>query len=206
MEMVERLKLLKQFCYESVCRGKRMKAPQNGPDGRSDDLLVAEKEPEVFIGMYPRRKNGREREATRVAPSILFIPGTSLAERYREKRWDKYQNVKRQREMSAELNAQFLFTMYDPGLRIGETIADNTEDAILSLVDWMMEWQRTLIGNKGRIAGTDLFVYDDSTVWSLLSNDESLDDRRPYYFGVVQASFGHYSNKTTDPELESILG
>lgn len=216
MDYTERLLALKEFVYETVCKGKQFKTQGFNERGGADDYKVEYKEPEVFIGLYPRNKNRNSNERndpSRVAPSVLIIPRLNYSGKFKEARFDNYEGINRSKEIAGVFSVQFLFCMYDTGKRNADTsitrkaedIEDNTEQAVLNLIGWIEELSKQIMG-LSQIPNTDLFVYKDSVCWSTLNSDDSVADHRPLYYGYLTVSFGHKTNKVNDKKIEELLG
>lgn len=212
MKSAERLEAIKQFTYDKVCKGKSLKTPilNKGLTRNDSDFKVKYTEPKVYVGLYPQKaENGEE---SKIAPSILILPGTSYSGKFKEKRFERYNNLHRQPDLMGELSVQWVFCVYDPGIRKKEydgdikreDIGENTEAAIYTLTDWMDELQAYIMGQE-IIEGTDLYVLYDSVRWSLLNSEGSVEDRRPYYYGVVEAIYGTAVNRKENTSVNKLL-
>lgn len=214
MKSAERLEAIKNFTYENVCKGRSLKMPvfEKALQRNDEPFKVAYTEPKVYIGLYPQKQGNTPKLESKMAPSILIVPGTSYAGRFKEQRFDQYKNLRRQPDLMAELSVQWIFCIYDPGKRVKEyageakreDIKDNTEQAIFTLTDWMDELQAYLMGIE-IVDGTDLYIMQDSVRWGILSSEGSVEDLRPYYFGMVEAIFGTYVNRKENQRINNLL-
>ncbi len=201
----ERLLALQRWVYENVCVGRTLKT--RGPDDKTSVYA----EPRCFIAFYPMRSLQGQVEYS-IAPSITMVPGLSRTKQVQEQRFDRYNGIHRTPDMGATLNVQFVFTVYDPGLIDGDVQAYDPEnegtpppdDGFTALTTWMDDLQRKLLGVT-QLPGTDLFVWNQSMDWAPLTEQESVRDMRPLYYGMVNCEFGCYANKSPNEELERIL-
>lgn len=117
MRTSERMRKLKEWTEENLCRGRTMKIP-----GKNMDIAdIVWGEPRCYIGWAPSRldQTGTLREdPDSVVPSILIMPNQSYAKYMEEKRFDRYDNVHRPPDMGAHLSVTFLFSVYEPGVRL----------------------------------------------------------------------------------------
>lgn len=117
MRTSERMRKLKEWAEKELCTGRLMKAPGEGMN--IADIVWTE--PRCYIGFAPSRldKTGTLREdPDSIVPSILIMPNQSYAKYMEEKRFDRYDNVHRPPDMGAHLAVTFLFSIYEPGIRL----------------------------------------------------------------------------------------
>ena len=61
-----------------------------------------------------------------------------------------------------------------------------------------------LLGQK-MIPHTDLFLDEATTTYSLYTDQSYVVDRRPIYYGFVNATFGCYAEEGQNPAIENYL-
>lgn len=204
MRISERLNGLKSWTYESVCKGKSMKAPA----GDRDFTKIVYQEPAVYLGWAPARVETTD-EIASVVPSIIIMPNQAHAKYMKEKRFDRYNGVHRPQELGANLSVNVLFSVFEPGIRlpgfqrsVGEggqgadmsKLMDGTEEGLRTLLDWMDDYVSLLLGQR-MIPETDLFVDEESVMYSLYTDQSYVTDRRPIYYGFVTATFDCYAEE-----------
>ena len=218
MRFSERLIGLKNWTYLELCKDREMKAPAE----KMDIGVIHTQEPTVHLAWAPARvdKAGNLQEIPlSTVPGILVMPNQAYAKYMEEKRFDRYNNIHRPKEMGQHLAVTILFSVYEPGIRlpgfvdsIGEKgagldtslILDGTEQGLLTLVNWMDDCMGKLLGQK-MIPKTDLFVDEETVTYSLYTDQNYVVDRRPLYYGFVNVIFGCYANEDVNPEIEQYL-
>ena len=218
MRFTERLTGLKNWAYKELCEGRTMKAPAENMDIGT----IRRQEPTVFLAWAPSRmdKAGNLKEIPlSTVPGILILPNQTYAKYMEEKRFDRYNNVHRPQEMGQHLAVSILFSVYEPGIRlpgfvdsVGEKgtgldptlILDGTEQGLLTLMNWMDDCMGKLLGQK-MIPKTDLFVQEDTVMYSLYTDQSFVVDRRPIYYGFVNVVFGCHANEDYNPDIEKLL-
>lgn len=218
MRFTERLVGLKEWTYKELCKGREMKAPaENMNIG-----VIKKQEPTVYLAWAPSRidaaGNVTELPISTV-PGIIIMPNQTYAAYMEEKRFDRYNNVHRPQEMGQHLAVSILFSVYEPGIRlpgfadsVGEKgagldtslILEGTEQGLFTLMNWMDDCMEKLLGQK-MIPKTDLFVQEDTVTYSLYTDQNYVVDRRPLYYGFVNAVFGCYVNAEHNPDIEKLL-
>lgn len=211
MTTSQRLKSLKSWVYKECCMGKRMKAP--GEDNRLTDILRAE--PKAYVGWAPARADltgEMDPDAPSVCPSILIGLAPSKSRDMEEKRFDRYNSIHRPKEMGATLNVSMLLCVYEPGDRLPgfrenptpELLVEATEQGFFALMDWIDELCGKLLAAKN-IPGTDLFLWENTLAYSPYLEMNMLVDKRPFYYGFVNCSFGHYSDEAPNGTVKQLL-
>ena len=71
-------------------------------------------------------------------------------------------------------------------------------------MNWMDDCMYKLLGTK-MIPKTDLFVDEETVTYSLYTDQNYVVDRRPLYYGFVNAVFNCYANEAPNPEIEELL-
>ncbi len=218
MRFTERFRGLKEWTYHILCEGREMKAPaQNG-----DIAVINRQEPKVYLGWAPSMldQTGQIRQdVSMVVPSITIMPTQSLGKYTEEKRFDRYNGIHRPQEMGQHLGVQFLFSIYEPGVRLPgfvhsagekgqdldlELITEGTEQGFMTLMNWIDDGMEALVGTR-IIPGTDMYVDDESLTYSLYTDQNYVVDRRPVYYGFITCTFGCYAEPGQHPELERYL-
>lgn len=207
-----RLKGLKKWCYENLCRGREMKAPAE----RMDMTKIVRREPQVWLAWAPSRldRTGMTNEdmlqaAVSTCPGIIIMPNQAAIKYVEDRRFDQYKNVHRPKELGQHLSVNILFSVYEPGIRLpgfidsaGENgrgadmslIREGTEEGLFTLLDWMDECRDKLLGARG-IPQTDLFLEEEVMTYSLYTDQAYVVDRRPLYYGFINASFNCYADE-----------
>lgn len=214
----ERLKGLKAWTASTLCAGREMKAP----GARRDISEIVRAEPKCYLGWAPSRmtRDGiLHAEAETVCPGILIMPNQAYAKLLEEKRFDRYSNIHRPQELGGQLNVCMLFSVYEPGERlegfavsVGEKgagadmslLLEGTEQGLLTLLDWMDECKAALLGAKS-IPGTDLAVVEETITYSLLTDQSYIVDRRPIYYGFINAGFTCYAEEKPNEDFLKLL-
>lgn len=207
-----RLKGLQAWVHENLCAGRMLKAPAE--DG--DITKIVRQEPQVYIGWNPRRpdKTGSfTKEAHNVCPGILIMPSGGHIRDMEEKRFDRYNGIHRPQDLGQTFGASILFSIYEPGVRLPgfvnnprdlSLIREGTEEGLFTLTDWMDDCIRGLLGAKF-IPGTDLFLNEAETVYSLYTDQNYIVDKRPIFYGFINAEFGCYADEGSNSSLEKFL-
>lgn len=216
MRTTERLRALKTWLQKELCEGREMKTPaENG-----DITKILRQEPQVYLGWQPTRpdETGMLRiDPYNVCPGILVMPNTSYAKHVEEKRFDQRNNIHRPQELGQTLAVSILFSVYEPGVRLegfaekaesGEGIdmtlfKEGTEEGLMVLVNWMDDCIEKLLGVKS-IPDSDLFLDEATLVYSLYTDQGYTVDKRPIYYGFVNATFNCYANEINN-NLEAYL-
>ena len=110
MRFTERFRNLKAWTISELCEGRRMKAP-----GENMDITdIQWRDPSCYIGWAPARMdragNLREIPAATV-PGIIIMPNQQYAKYMEEKRFDRYNNIHRTKELGQRLGITFLFSV-----------------------------------------------------------------------------------------------
>lgn len=217
MRTYERLHKMKDWFKSELCAGRMLKAPvpTNGPTYGPDITNFTRTEPRVFIAYQPMRPNEPGRVDTgdpySVCPAITIMPVPSPVRYVPEKRFDRYQKVHRPQQMGKSLTVQILFSVYEPGTRLpgfAEALEANRQDAmtlfedgteagIQSLFDWMDDCEELLLRER-KVPGTDLVLEDDNLTYSMNTDQSYVVDRRPLYYGFINAEFKGYADAGND--------
>ena len=220
MRTRERLTKLKDWTVRELCQGKQLKAP--GPGMNIAEVSL--KEPNCYLAWAPARmdQSGRLNYGTlpeSIIPGIIIMPNLSAVKNMEEKRFDRYSNIHRPQELGQTLNVNMLFCVYEPGIRMpgfSESVGANgdgldlgllregTEEGLFTLLDWMDDCKEKLLGVK-LIPGTDLFLDEASMTYSLYTDQSYVQDRRPIYYGFINATFGCYAEERVNPEFMELL-
>ena len=206
------MKGLQSWLTTNLCEGRSMKAP--APD--MDIAKIVRAEPKVYIGWYPRRPDqtlARSEAPINVCPGILIMPNASKVRDMEEKRFDRYNGVHRPRELGQTLSVSMLFSVYEQGIRkpgfIQDTsrmdlIEEGTEEGLFTLTDWMDECIMKLLGTQ-LIPNTDLYLNDTNSVYSLYTDQSYVVDRRPIFYGFINAEFGCYAEDGLNSNINKML-
>lgn len=190
----ERLAALKEWVYKAVCEGRAMKTP-----GKTDEEF-SYVEPRVFLNLYPQYGE----TPTSVAPSILILLMPSDGKQVLEQRFDRYSGIKRPGEMAKTLSIGFVFCTYDPGDMSNGEFHEAGDEGTFQLTDWMDELMRALLGVK-QLPGTDLYLWESTLRYELMSMQEDVADRRPLYYGCVSCEFGAHADEKPNQRLKEML-
>ena len=221
MRTRKRLLALKQWTYDTVCKGRVMKSPGRDDDGNEDITVIASQEPQVFLGWQPTRPDvsGMLRiDPLNVCPGILIAPSIGNVKYTEEKRLDRYNGVHRPEALGQWLNVSVLFSVYEPGIRLpgfaesanSETgldmskLMEGTEQGLFTLMDWMDDFTAALISEK-TIPGSDLMVDEMSLTYSPYMESGFIVDKRPLYYGFVNAKFQCYSHENNNSNINELL-
>ena len=218
MRFTERLQGLKNWTIEELCKGRIMKAPAEN----MDISVIKRQEPTCYLAWAPSRldKTGIPKEIPlSTVPGILIMPNQAYAKYMEEKRFDRYNGIHRPQEMGQNLAVSILFSVYEPGIRlpgfigsVGEKgqgldttlILEGTEQGLFTLMNWMDDCMDKLLSTK-IIPKTDLFLQDETVTYSLYTDQSYVVDRRPIYYGFVNAVFNCYADDGINPEIEKLL-
>lgn len=218
MRFSERFRGLKKWVYSELCQGREMKAPAEN----MDIGVIKRQEPTCYLAWAPTRVDnmGQIKEIPfSTVPGVLIMPNQAYAKYMEEKRFDRYNNVHRPHEMGQHVAVSILFSVYEPGIRlpgfiesVGENgkgldkslILEGTEEGFFTLMNWMDDCMDKLLGQK-MIPKTDMFVQEDTVTYSLYTDQEYVVDRRPIYYGFVNAVFSCYAEEAHNPEIENLL-
>lgn len=217
MRTTERLRAIKQWAYENLCKGREMKAP--APNG--DITKIVRQEPKVYLGWSPTRadKTGLAGDCPlTVYPGILIMPGAAYAKYVEEKRFDRNNGVNRAQELGQGLSVNILFGVYEPGIRLPgfiesanhpngldmSRIMEGTEEGLFTLVDWMDDCISGLLAAKF-IPHSDLFLDEASMIYSLYTDQSYVVDKRPLFYGFVNAKFNCYADDRNNSGIEQYL-
>lgn len=218
MRMTERLRAFKDFVQKELCDGREMKAPAEG----YDITKIARQEPRCYLGWQPTRPDesgNYEIDPTSVAPGILIMPGVSYAMNPEEKQFDQYRGIHRPADLGQTMTVNMLFSIYEPGIRLPGFIdsadehgmgldmslfKEGTEEGLMTLYDWMDDCVQKLLGMKF-IPNSDLFLKQTTLTTQLFSDQNYVADKRPIYYGFVQAEFWCYADRGTYDEVDKLL-
>lgn len=215
MRTHERLSKLKSWLERELCAGREYKSPVPVP-GKTGiygpeitDFTMAA--PRVFLAYQPSRPDEPGRFSSQdpysVCPSITVMPCPSYARFVKEQRFDRYNNIHRPQEMGQALTVQLLFSIYEPGIRLpgfadgiedGDAdmslIKDGSEAGLFTLTDWMDD-ALELILREHTVPDTDMILDDDSLMYSLYTDQSFVVDRRPIYYGFINAEWKCYADR-----------
>lgn len=216
MRTSERLKGLKAWAEENLCAGRMMKTiPPDGDIGR-----IARQEPRVFLVWQPMRpdsSNFAMADAINVCPAITIMPGAGRLKYVEEQHFDRYKNIHRGQELGRELSVTMLFSVYEPGVRMPGFIQsaqegqpdmgllrEGSENGLFTLTDWMDECAEKLL-NYQCIPGTDLFLVESECEYSLYTDQNYVVDKRPVYYGFINAKFMGYADNGGETMIDKLL-
>lgn len=218
MRFTKRFTGLKEWTIQELCTGRNMKAP--GKNMAITDIQW--REPDCYIGWAPARldKAGNMTaipEST--VPSIIIMPNQQYAKYMEEKRFDRYNNIHRSKEMGQRLGITFLFSVYEPGVRLpgfadnvgekGENLditklLEGTEQGFFTLFNWMDDCIEKLLGQK-IIRDTDLGVDEETVTYSLYTDQNYVTDRRPMYYGFINVVFICHADEEPNSQIDDLL-
>lgn len=221
MRTRQRLLALKQWTYDTVCKGRSMKTPGRDKEGNEDITVISRQEPKVFLGWQPSRPDaiGALRvDPLNVCPGILIAPSIANVKYVEEKRFDRYSDVHRPQELGQWLNVSILFSVYEPGIRLPgfvesasseagldmSLIKEGTEEGLFTLLDWIDDFKDALVAAKS-IPGSDLFVDEMNLTYSPYTESGFIVDKRPLYYGFVNAKFQCYSEGKANGTINEFL-
>lgn len=220
MRTRQRLEGLKAWVQRELCAGREMKAPVDW----GDMTKFVKQEPRCYLGwppMYPDRSGKPSLDAAdpkNVCPGIQIMPYFGYAKYVEEQRFDRYNKVHRPQEMGQDFRVQLLFSVWEPGIRLPgfadstegpngydlTKLMEGTEQGIFTLVDWMDDCLEMLLAAK-IVPGTDLFLVDQNTTYTLFTDESWLVDKRPLYYGFVTLAFKGYANEKPYSEIDDLL-
>lgn len=85
-----------------------------------------------------------------------------------------------------------------------DLLKDGTEEGLFTLMGWMDDCKEALLAEK-YIAGTDLFLQEESAVYSLYTDQNYAKDTRPIYYGFINAVFQCYADDGDHSALNDYL-
>lgn len=212
---------MKAWLYEELCKGRQMKAPVN----RNDVTDLTTTEPSVFLAWMPTHPNNPgarpSNDPLSVVPAITIMPMPSRVSYVEEKRFDRYNNIRRPKNMGQSVMVDVMMSVYDPGIRMpgfvesvqtgkGDMtlLKDATEEGFFTLLDWMDDLMQLILRVR-HVPGTDLILEDDKCVYSLYADQIWVKDLRPYYVGFVRIEFSGYADpgsaKGHPSEIDKLL-
>ena len=211
-----RLRETKKWVYEELCKGREYKAPVNNQvDGYGPVIYdTTRAEPRVFLAWQPMRPDDPgsiiSQDPYNIAPSITIMPTQGSIRNMEEERFDRYSGIHRPKDMGQTLGMQFLFTIYEPGIRMPgleeslksdhpdmSLLKDGTEAGLQTLVDWMDDLIELVLRERN-VPNTDLILKEESSIYSLYTDQNYIRDMRPYYFGFVTINWNGYANYGSD--------
>lgn len=216
MRTEERLRKLQKWTYETVCKGRSMKAPAPGMDVSK----IVRQEPKAFLGYAPTRPDVStysETDPLTAAPGIIIAPVSGDVHYREEKRFDRYNDVHRPEDMSQTLVVQNVFMVFEDGVRLPgfidalergeefpmELIREGTSEGLFTLTNWMDDYKDALL-SVGHIPETDLIVNDEAFEYGWYSDQKFITDRRPVFIGVVSVKFQCYADHLNQ-EIQDLL-
>lgn len=216
MRTYERLRKMQAWFEKELCEGRDMKVPvpTQNPPYAPNITDFTRGEPRVFLAYQPMKPDepgkADRSDPYSVCPAITIMPIVAPARYVQEKRFDRYQKVHRPQEMGQSLTVQILFSVYEPGIRYPgfadgmdakqpdmSLLKDGTEAGVQTLFDWMDDCIELLLRER-TVPGTDLVLEDDSLTYSLYTDQAYVVDRRPLYYGFVNAEFKGYADTGND--------
>ena len=220
MRTATRLIRLRDWTYEQVCKGRKFKVP---PPNMDITKYNEPTEPSVFIGYAPMRKDETgtlERvDPLFVAPAITLMLDTSAAAYMEDKRFDRYNNVHRPKAFGQQMNIQALFSVYEDGVRMPgfidkveknpndfdmSLVKEGTEEGYFRLLNWMDDFKNALLEAQV-IPNTDLYVNEESIVYTMREDQKYMTDNRPMYNGFVNVQFFSYVERGQNKQIRQIL-
>lgn len=211
----QRLEALEKWAEEALCRGREYKSP--APDG--DITRVKITEPKVYLGWFPGRGPRTEEweDAPNEAPGILIAPGPICGQQVEVRRFDENSRVRRPPELGQKIQISMLFCIYEPGVRkagfdeLAEAeeldiarLSDGTREGLLTLTDWMDEAARQLLDTRC-IPGSDLILQEETLNYGPYQDVGYIVDRRPFYYGFLNATFNGYAGEGPDAGVAELL-
>lgn len=212
----QRLLALKAWAEKNLCEGREMKAP-------GENNLITEirrQKPRVYLGWWPTmpdQTNLFSVDPYSVCPGILIAPTLADAKNMEEKRFDRYSNIHRPKELGQWFNVNILFSVYEPGIRLPgfademhkgkldiTKIKEGTEEGLFTLTDWMDDCISGLIAQQ-TIPNSDLFLDEASLNYAPYADSGFIVDKRPLYYGFINARFQCYADDRANSSLEEHL-
>ncbi len=216
MRTTERLRGIRNWVYENLCKGREMKACP--PD--MDITKIVHQEPKCFLAWQPTRPDQTGRlspDPISAVPSILVMPNLSKGKFMEERRFDRYNNVHRPKELGQTLSISMLFSVYEPGVRLPgfiesarngpydmSKLEEGTEQGLFTLLNWMDDCLEGLLAAQF-IPQTDLFLNEESLYYSLYTDQSFVVDKRPIYYGFVNCEFNGYANDGNNSSMKKLL-
>lgn len=218
MRTAERLTGLKKWVEKNLCEDREMKAP--GP--KMDIGKIVRQKPACFLAWAPGRldQTGQVTEdLTSTCPGIVIMPDQAYAKNMEEKRFDRYNNIHRPPQMGQQLSVCMLFSVYEPGVRLPgfvdsagdkgkgldmSLIKEGTEQGLFTLTDWMDDCTQGLLRDR-LIPQTDLSLDETTVTYGLYKDQNYVVDRRPIYYGYVNATFNCYADEGVNQEMKDLL-
>ena len=221
MRTYERLEALKNWTYDVVCRGHRMKTE---PPDRDITQFRDPVEPVVFIAYAPKRydisnSTGElEEQPVSVAPSITIMPDISNVKYVEPQRFDQYKGVHRPQEYGQQLNVQMLFTVYEDDIRLPgfvdqyeddgtfdmTLLKEGTQAGLETLMDWMDEFKKALLTQQ-TIPDSDMTLNEANFLYGLRADQKYITDNRPLYYGLCVVSFYCVAEEGQNEEISALL-
>ena len=234
MRTRERLTGLKKWLTEELCAGREMKAPAPDMDigkiiYREPECFIG------WAPQRLDDETGQWHEQYQSSvPSITIMPNPGKIKAMEEKRFDRYNNIHRPKAMGQTLSVSMLFSVYEPGTRLPgfaftsrlqdridasvdnypackdqkginmELIREGTQEGLFTLTDWMDECMERLLAANS-IPGTDLFVDNESGMYSLYTDQSYVVDKRPLYYGFINIEFACYANEMLNGDVQRLL-
>lgn len=195
-----------------------MKAP--GP--KMDISKIVRQTPACYLAWAPGRldQTGQITEdLVSTCPGIVIMPDQAYAKYMEEKRFDRYNDVHRPSQLGQHLSVCMLFSVYEPGIRLpgfvdsaGEKgkgldmslIKEGTEQGLFTLTDWMDDCLQALLRDRF-IPNTDLCLEETALTYGLYKDQNYVVDRRPLYYGYVNATFNCYADEGVNKEMQDLL-
>lgn len=209
-----RLLGIKEWATNELCKGRNMKTPGQ------DIADIKRQEPRCYLAWEPSRPDitgQMQQDANSVCPGILIMPNTSKVKYMEEKRFDRYNDVHRPKDLGQTLAISMLFSVYEPGIRLpgfvdsveaGELdmslFREGTEEGLFTLTDWLDDAREKLLAMK-HIPGTDLFVNEESAYYSMYTDQSYVVDKRPIYYGFINLEFGCYADQGLNEGIDKYL-
>lgn len=195
-----------------------MKAP--GP--KMDISKIVRQTPACYLAWAPGRldQTGQITEdLVSTCPGIVIMLDQAYAKYMEEKRFDRYNNVHRPSQLGQHLSVCMLFSVYEPGIRLpgfvdsaGEKgkgldmslIKEGTEQGLFTLTDWMDDCLQALLRDRF-IPNTDLCLEETALTYGPYKDQNYVVDRRPLYYGYVNATFNCYADEGVNKEMQDLL-
>lgn len=214
MRTSERLRALKAWVENTICKGRMLKAPGE----RNDIREVCYQEPVCYLAWQPTRpdRSGfREVDPLNVCPSVLIMPNAAHFKEVEEKSFDRYGGIHRPKELGDTLSVSILFSVYEPGIRLPGFVDENgtidmtrimegTENGLFTLMDWMDDLQQALLSQRF-IPNSDLFLSEETGVRSLYTDQNFVVDKRPIFYGFINCEFKCYSDDGGKNAIDELL-
>lgn len=209
MRTVERLRKVVGWTYDTVCKGRSMKAPADKMDIRK----IVRQEPKVYLMYPPTRPDTStygEIDPLAVVPGIIIMPTTSNVKNMEEQRFDRYNGVHRPKEMGQSLSLQALFFVYEDGVRLPgfvesakagpydmTLLREGTQEGVETMLNWMDDFKDAMLSSK-IIPHTDLVVNEAEMHYGPYADQRFVADRRPVFIGFVTVTFQCHADEWND--------